>query len=180
MVEKVVMQKVDDMAADAHRKLLNEPDTPWTVDTRNAWTRFLISLLFRNPETVERTIRYMENPQGPQTDGSRKLYNAAKGPDDPSFDEYLAQHGRQAAFDAIARILNNQKIGTHINAMKWIVHDLSKAPHPLFTSDGPVITTNGIAGPNGHIVMPLSPTAVFIAVNDRAEYQDLETLAIRI
>jgi hypothetical protein len=176
MVERAVMQKVDSMAADAHRKLLNDSGTPWTVDMRSAWTRFLISLLFRNPEAIERTIRYMENPRGPQADESRKLYDAAKDQNDPSFDEYLAHHGRQAAFDAITRIFNNEKIGIHINTMKWIVHDLSKAPYPLLASDRPMIATNGIAGPNGHIIMPLSLTKIFIAVNDLAEYQRLKNL----
>jgi hypothetical protein len=104
------------------------------------------------------------------------LYDVAKGPNDLSFDEYLAQHGRQAAFDAITRILNNQKIGTRINGMKWIVYDLSKAPHQLLTSDRPVISTNGIAGPDAHILIPISPTKLFMAVNDRAEYNRLNRL----
>jgi hypothetical protein len=59
------MQKVDSLAADAHKKLLRNPSTPWSSDMRSAWTRFIVSLLFRNPEAIERTISYMENPKGP-------------------------------------------------------------------------------------------------------------------
>jgi hypothetical protein len=135
-----------------------------------------LSLLFRNPEAIERTISYMENPKGPQADASRKLYEAAKGPNDLSFDEYLAHQGRQAAFDAITRILNNQKIGTRINGVKWIVYDVSKAPHQLLTSDRRVISTNGIAGSDAHILIPISPTKLFMAVNGMAEYNRLHKL----
>jgi hypothetical protein len=104
------------------------------------------------------------------------LYNAAKGSDDLSFDDYLAQHGRQAAFDAITRILNNHRLGVQINKMTWMVVDLAKAPNHLLTSDRPLIATNGISGANSHIIMPLSPTKLFIAVNDFAESERIQRL----
>jgi hypothetical protein len=42
-VEKVIMQKVDSLAADAHKKLLRNPSTPWSSDMRSAWTRFIVA-----------------------------------------------------------------------------------------------------------------------------------------
>jgi hypothetical protein len=135
-----------------------------------------VSILLRNPEALSRAIHYMQNPAGPDADKSRKIYDETKGPDDPSFEEFLSIHGRQAAFQAILQLLNNKKLGNHINTMTWSVLALENVRFPLLTSDRPLITTNGVGLPSSHIIMPLSPSKVFVAVNDMAELARLQSL----
>jgi hypothetical protein len=174
--ETVILQKVDGLASSALQKLLSDHKTPWTPKPRSAWTRFLVSILLRNPEALNRAIRYMQNPAGPDADKSRKIYDEAKGPNDLPFEEFLKLHGKQAALLAILQLLNNKKLGTHINTMTWSVLILDNVRFPLLTSDRPLITTNGVGLPNSHIIMPLSPTKVFVAINDLAELARLQSL----
>jgi hypothetical protein len=95
--ETVVLQNVDSLAATAFQKLLSDNKTLWTPKPRSAWTRFLLSILLRNPEAIARAVRYMERAVGPGADESRKLYEAVKGLHDPSFEDFLKIHGKQAA-----------------------------------------------------------------------------------
>jgi Protein of unknown function (DUF4238) len=60
--------------------------------------------------------------------------------------------------------------------MTWSVLALDNVRFHLLTSDRPLITTNGIGLPNSHIIMPLSPTKVFLAVNELAELARLQRL----
>jgi hypothetical protein len=49
--------------------------------------------------------------------------------------------------------------------MIWDVLDVSGASHQLLTSDRPVVISK-LKDPGGSIIMPISPTKLFLAVND--------------
>jgi hypothetical protein len=51
-VEKNFMSPLDNDAARAIQKILSGDDAPWTDDERTPWTTFILSLLFRPPESV--------------------------------------------------------------------------------------------------------------------------------
>jgi hypothetical protein len=57
-----------------------------------------------------------------------------------------------------------------------LVLGLAPTP-PLLTSDRPVTTTNGLGLPESHIIMPLSQSKVFVAVNKMDELNRLQALA---
>jgi hypothetical protein len=78
---------------------------------------------------------------------------------------------------AILNLFNNTALGTHINTMTWSVLSLDNTKYPLLTSDRPVTTTNGLGLPESHIIMPLSQSKVFVAVNKMDELNRLQALA---
>jgi len=67
----------------------------------------------------------------------------------------------------IIKSFDNDIVGTHINGMKWATVDLSGSPDKLLLSDRPVEFFR-IKEPNGVVSIPISPTKLFVAVNDTA------------
>src|SRR5262245_22846514 len=51
-IEKTYMSRLDNDAASAFQKSLSGDGTEWSGAERTAWTTFILSLLFRNPENV--------------------------------------------------------------------------------------------------------------------------------
>jgi len=52
VVESKFMRLVDTEVNYALQKIVRGATPPWSTKTRSAWARFILSLLFRNPETV--------------------------------------------------------------------------------------------------------------------------------
>jgi hypothetical protein len=52
-VESKFMHMVDTDAKHALEKIVSGDNTPWDARMRSAWTRFILSLRFRNPEAVQ-------------------------------------------------------------------------------------------------------------------------------
>jgi hypothetical protein len=65
--------------------------------------------------------------------------------------------------------IDDQKIGTLLNGMKWRTLDVKAVGRPLFTSDRPVIMSNGVAHPGSHLLLPISPTRLFLATHHNAD-----------
>ncbi len=172
--ETVVMRYVDSLAADALRKLLSGDDTQWAPKPRSAWTRFLVSLLLRTPEALNRMKAFLKDYSAPGTQESRALYEAEKRPGDVDFEEFLLRYGDQAAFQTVLQVLNSQEIGTHINNMIWNVVTVRGTKHEILTSDRPLIVTGGLGGPNASMILPICPTKVFVSVNEEAELARIE------
>jgi hypothetical protein len=62
-------------------------------------------------------------------------------------------------------MIDNEPVCGHINNLAWGVINVSAASHRLLTSDRPVILSKP-KEPDGSVVMPISPTKLFVAVND--------------
>jgi uncharacterized protein DUF4238 len=65
---------------------------------------------------------------------------------------------------------------THIANMQWFVLDAWGAKDRLLTSDRPVMMTEGLGTDDSHIVMPISPTLLFLAVNNEATRRQISRL----
>jgi hypothetical protein len=101
---------------------------------------------------------------------SQAAYDAIRKPEDPAtFDEYLEQRDPLIAakmrMNMIIKSFDNEIVGDRINKMKWAVVDLSASSIPLLTSDRPVEIAR-LNGPNGIVSIPISPTKLFVAVDD--------------
>ena len=107
-----------------------------------------------------------------KTDEWEARYNAIKGPGDKStFREFVtsiseASHNR-SAMRALMGMIDNPRLGLKINNMPWWVIDTDPNDYPLLTSDRPVIRTNGLNAPNGHIALPIGPHRVFVVAKDQ-------------
>lgn len=76
----------------------------------------------------------------------------------------------------IIKALDNDVVGAHINQMTHAIFDISASPHRLLTSDRPVELFN-LRGSNGVLSIPISPTKLFVAVNNRAILDELRRAA---
>ena len=156
-LENVFFKFADDAAARALRILLAPPPWNMTVDEKSGWSRFIMSLVHRHPELVEKhriiadTI-YAENLPAIKAD-----YAARKKPDDPPiYEEYTAIYAPNPAGRILVKLLqsliDSEVTGGGVNSLRWTVLHDPQPKHLLLTSDRPVIMTNGLNKPDGHLV----------------------------
>jgi hypothetical protein len=58
-LELNVMKPLDTAAERALKKILSGDSTPWNSEERSAWTRYILSLMFRNPHAVQEVRRHV-------------------------------------------------------------------------------------------------------------------------
>jgi len=79
-IESGFMQSIDTIAAQAHQRLLKHDLENWPKGYRSAWSRFIVGLLLRNPESVERFLREFAVHTENNLEVWRKRYNDEKNP----------------------------------------------------------------------------------------------------
>ena len=170
-LEEVFFQIADDAAARALRILLAPP--PWTFSPieRNGWSRFIMCLLVRNSESVQKYKEVAGAIFKDALPGIEAAYAKDRRPNDPeTYAEYAQLHGPNPAARTIVRVIqtlaDNDELGRRINSMRWIVLSDMNPKFELLTSDRPMLLTNGIGPPQGHLIMPISPSHVFVATNN--------------
>jgi hypothetical protein len=170
-LESVYFQFADDLAAKAlELHLRGAHFTSWTRKLRSAWTRFVMGIHWRHPDAMPELRAEAKaewDRSGPEY---QARYEAIKKPGDPpTFDQYIAAidplFPYTTQLDMIIKGLDHPHIGAHINRMPFSIFDLSSANIELLTSDRPV-EVFAMSRAQGLISMPISPTKLFVAVND--------------
>ncbi|PJK29040.1 DUF4238 domain-containing protein [Minwuia thermotolerans] len=168
-IESKFFRKVDSLAADALLEMENRGnEARWNSGMRSAWSRFLISLLMRCPEDLELFRESWQQSLFENNEEFEKKYkNHRKVGDPETFSEFI--HSRsigEAEFDlfnSYIQLIDHKNLGEKMNEMVWKVIDLKYSSKTLFTSDRPVIRTNGLAREGGHIILPIGPRRLFLA-----------------
>jgi Protein of unknown function (DUF4238) len=89
-VEKKFMSPLDNDAARALQKILSGDRTDWTGHERTAWTTFILSLFFRNPENVTIIKDHIRNLWEHGKAALEANYAELHRPTDPeTFDGYM-------------------------------------------------------------------------------------------
>lgn len=143
-VEKRFMQLNDDWAAKALQVfLVHDPSQKdLTAKEKVGWARFIYSLMLRTPEQIQR-IR-----------------------------ERMVEKAMTISAQAfLPTLINSQVVIEEISTMSFHTAQVTDNKHPLLTSDRPIIMTNGLRVENAHIVIPISPTKIFIAVKERKTFE---------
>ena len=169
-IEQGFMKTLDDTAAIAHKLLLNNDFTDLDQSNRSAWTRFLLSLMLRTPDNLAAYKAGFTAVYDTPTPDIQAKYEAQKAPHDPpTAEEFLKLHQPMAPLTAaltqLPHVMQNEGLGQHIIKMGWSVADVSRGT--FLISDDPLITSNGLGNDIGHIVLPISPTKLFIATNNK-------------
>ncbi len=177
-LEKKFMHLVDTNASLALDKILSGDLDNWTVDLRSGWTRFILSLLFRNPEAVALIRNHITEMWAEGIKELQATYSARRRPTDPeTFEEFFAKtdaHAAQiGAANFLAETIDNKNIGPVIFKMHWTRVDLSKSSIQLLTSDRPLDMPLGLGEPKAYIALPISPRFLFIAAHDRGIAQSI-------
>ncbi len=161
------MAPIDDEAVRARDLLLGEI-APIEGRIRNAWGRFVLSLMLRNPEEVAAFKRnYTDLVMTPQQEFQSK-HDAIKLEEDPAlFEDWMVQsdatHVEWSAMFAITTFIEHPPALRLFQRMQWIIIDTSCVKRRLMTSDRPVIFTQGMLQYAGHYALPISPTRLFLA-----------------
>jgi hypothetical protein len=175
--ERVFFRQVDNRAKDALDMHLGRRPLQWTQRNRSDWSRFVMGMLFRNPERIAATRAFVEEIALDNYDMGEAEYNAEKKEGDPDFWDVLLRQVKFNTVEWTATMVDNLNIGKHLNQMRWFVRDVSSCGLTLFTSDRPILMTNGLAGDKAHLVMPISPTKAFVACNTEDTEQYLRNAA---
>lgn len=142
----------------------------WTRELTSAWSRFVIALYLRHPDAMPELRAAAKNIWEYTGEDAKRRYDQMRQPEDPAtYNEYLASCDQHTASKATMRLIiglfDNERLGARVNNMEWGIVDLSASPLRLLTSDRPVELFD-IGAPRGVISIPISPTMVFVAVND--------------
>jgi len=170
-LEDVFFKIADNYAARALRILLGVKPWNFTPKERSGWSRFIISLMMRNPESVQKHREVASTIFKDALPRIEATYAKERGPDDPlTYAEYAQLHGPNPAGRTIALLMqgliDNVPVGTSINGMRWTVLVDPNPKHSLLTSDRPLLITNGIKHPSGQVILPISPLHAFVATNN--------------
>jgi hypothetical protein len=171
-MEQVFFAYADQKASDALDNHLGPASLPWTSELVSAWSRFVIAIHLRHPDAMPELRAAATSIWIASGVDCQARYDATrKQTDPPTFDEYLAQRDPLAPVkmrvNLIIKALDNDVVGAHINQMTHAVIDISTSPSRFLTSDRPVELFN-LQGSNGILSIPISPTKLFVAVNDDA------------
>lgn len=173
-IETTFFSPVDDLAASALALMeKNINFAQWDSKNRSAWTRFILSLLMRCPEDIdvfkEAWRRSLLKDDRGEWNEKYKVVRTEPYPD--TFQKYMEALSNEeielSAMETLIKLIDHEGIGSKINAMIWHVLPTVGADFKLLTSDRPVIMTNGLLIPNGHIAIPLGPDHLFVASSDR-------------
>ena len=171
-VEQRFFDYADRTASDALQlHVVGQTKTGWGPELIGAWSRFVIGLHVRHPDAMPELREATKVIWEESGANSQRRYDEIRQPGDPAtFDEYLG--GRDPLTPVKARVnliikgvLDNEIVITRVNGMRWAVLDVSASPLRLLTSDRPVHLFD-IKAPRGLISLPISPTKLFLAVND--------------
>jgi hypothetical protein len=176
-LEAAFLKGTDHLASQALQKLLAGDHSPWSVELRSAWSRFVFQLLMRHPHPFsEIRAAATENWLRADADTHRE-YERLRTPDMPAtFDGYIDQQPELAArmrVDLIKSALDNDRLGVRINKLMWEVIDVSNARYPLLTSDWPL--ENRLGSPNRFVPLPISPRHLFIGAHEPATIRALRS-----
>lgn len=176
------MSVADGVAATSLQLMIDDRYVP-TGPQKIAWTRFIMSLWYRTPEGIARSTemvrKYFESRS---LEHIQSEYDKVKEPDDPPTpEEYIREQGdgmvERTLIHHLMDIIESEKVRDKIMSMQWHVGWFDNLKHPLITGDRPIIMTDGLAFPDSHLVMPLSPKYIFIAANTDEEVAKIKALS---
>lgn len=179
-LEMIFMQKVDNSASDALAYIEKYHSKPVESSLRDAWSRFLMSLMHRSPERVKYlTAKVREYEDGTLNPELLTKYQSLRGPDDPAnFEDWLAEQGPltpDLSVRLLELLIDSRRIGETLNAMHWTVYDLKKPRFGFLTGDHPIMISNGLGHQRGFVMLAVSPSLLFIAAHDKKVIEAFET-----
>jgi hypothetical protein len=175
-VEKEYMARVvDEPASKAIKIILGGDYSKMSPDLQVAWTRFILSLVYRTPHMVDIITKEAARNLRSNLQGNQEDYEAErKATHPPTLLEFVERYTpalfSEAGKSFLPGIIDNPKIGNIILKMGWWTWDLDTMPHvpDLLTGDSPVFTSHGLGDERCVLVLPISPRRAFFAARNSA------------
>jgi len=168
-LERHFFKVTDDLAAKALSIIEAGQWKPMDTATRSGWTRFIMSLLHRNPEQVGKFLEIVSQYVAIVKPQYEKLYHDKRDANHPAtFDEFwqdiLPEVVGRTWVKLIQTTIDSKSVGAHFNSLIWRVLDF-KSSHTFLTGDRPIIMTNGMNYTDSHLAIPIGPRKLFIAAH---------------
>jgi hypothetical protein len=168
-LERQFFKRTDDLAAKALAVIEAGQWKPMDSTTRSGWTRFIISLLHRNPEQVGKFLELVSQYVALIKPQYEKLYSSKKDANHPAtFDEFwqdiLPEIIGRTWIKLIQTTIDSKSVGEHFNRLVWKILDL-KSSYTFLTGDRPIMMTNGMIRTDSHLAIPIGPRKLFIAAH---------------
>jgi Protein of unknown function (DUF4238) len=177
-LERIFFGDIDTCGATARDILLNVGPRGLTNDQRNDFARLLLSLEARRPAVVG-LLREAERGFADKLNNDPEIVAALRKAgftDLPS--EFYERRSRikleDRALAIIQKLVDNPAVGGPLVKSGWTVRRLNAFSAPLLLSDRPLIRINSYDSPGAVWILPLTPSAVFIAA---AHHSNLAALA---
>ena len=162
MMEDKFWKRIDQWGADGLALLWSNDPAAAAKMNKVGWTKFIMSLLFRNPNGVKNFNTWAT---GSVLNGCLKDdYAKYRLPHEPaSFDKFqdaLEQPGMtELAARSLRYMVENEEICRAILDMEWQVVTVPPTSDPILTSDVPLIINGALKDDDGCLILPLSPTS---------------------
>lgn len=175
---------VDDLAAQAMTILIERDNSKLTPNRRHDWTRFVLSLLVRNPEKVQEISR--DAAQGlPKTlQVEPEQYAALRSENDPptlyewveqNAPEIISNYGKQI----LPGIITHKTSTDALAQMRWWTVGISDGFPDILTGDRPVFMSHGLMDDACVIALPMSPQFVFFATRLQATFERIMSRGVK-
>jgi hypothetical protein len=171
-LERQFFNYADRTASQALAMLLDgRPKHLWSSEMLSAWARFLVGVHTRHFDTIPEIRDAAKTLWAASGEQSQRIYEDIRQPEDPpTFDEWIAIRDplipHKAAIDLMVAAMDNRDVGQHIIEMHWEVIEIAGTPRRFLASDRP-LGMYLIKEPKGSITLPISPTKLFVAVNNQ-------------
>lgn len=174
---------VDTPASAALDRLIREGPEVLTDDERKAWARFLVAAHMRTPDFI-RELR----DGAPQDfiDELERRHNELRDPlppGVPTIRDFANLHApaliENIGMTLLPQLIADGQFGQEILQMDWWVVDFRATRFSLLTSDRPFWGSAPLAKQDCTLLLPLSPSKLFMAsrIRMRLQHEHLEALA---
>jgi hypothetical protein len=162
------MSQLDNAANRALERILAFDESEWDVGDQKAWVVFLLSLIFRNPETVAELKDIISEMWSVGIGELEADYDHRRLPGFPdTFAEFIELTNPAAPQIAATNFLmgqiENERIGPGLVKMHWSAIRTRPNIHPFVTSDRPIVRPLPLADPAAYLALPIDPHTLFLA-----------------
>lgn len=176
-VEDKFFKYADQKASDALSLLVGVRFVNWNSEIRSAWSRFLVGLHLRHPDTMPELRAAARLYWDASESEAQRSYERIRDSRDPeTFNEWLSARDphthTKAQLNLLTSMFDNSNVGNHINNMQWEVIDLAPASNTLLLSDRPVRLFR-IGAVDGTISLPITPRKLFVGANNKDILQSI-------
>ena len=173
IVENEFLRLVDTAASQALVEMLEGQQRIEPSEMKTAWSRFMMSLLVRNPEALLEMQQQLH-------DKVRSLYSQTLRPDEPgNFEGHLGAYGaselNRLPKSLLVDLVQDSKVARAWTEMVWSILRLTNLKNELLTSDRPVVM-NVLPIAEAHVCIPVGPSELFFASATKEGHRQLSAV----
>lgn len=172
--ESAFLSPVDSRAAEALKMMRQEHAAKnFNAKQREAWAGFLTSLMSRMPEDIRKVKEHVKGDWLAGIPELQEKYAEHKAAGDPELvlDFIKASEDvffEKGAFEVLKRIMAHRTLARQMMSYEWSILTVERSKFSLLTSDRPLLYTIHMTRKDSHILIPISPHEIFLAVKNRS------------